>query len=137
MDRGRGRGPLQFLRPAMAITVLVGLLALLVVLVVGIGIALFDLSGYREQRAEWLQMKIMDRLARDPRLGTLGLLPVVDVPVSKESPLRVEIHGQVPSDEIRDVALGAVGDAVSRLHAGVEIEDRLEVVRPAEVPHVA
>lgn len=121
----------------MAIIVLVSLLVLLVVLVVGIGIALFDLSGYREEKGEWLQMKILDRFARDPRLRTLGLLPVVAVPSSKHSPLRVEVHGQVPSDELRDVALGAVGDVASRLHPSVEIDDRLEVVRPAGVPQVA
>jgi len=121
----------------MAIVVLVGLLVLLVVLVVGIGIALFDLSGYREERGEWLQMKILDRFARDPRLRTLGLLPVVDVPSSKRSPLRVEIHGWVPSDELRDVALGAAGDVASRLSPSVEINDRLEVGRPADVPQVA
>jgi len=121
----------------MAIVVLVGLLVLLVVLVVGIGIALFDLSGYREERGEWLQMKILDRFARDPRLRTLGLLPVVDVPSSKRSPLRVEIHGRVPSDEVRDVALGAVGDVASRLSPNIEIDDRLEVGRPADVPQVA
>ena len=128
---------MQFLRPTMAIVVLVGLLVLLVVLVVGIGIALFDLSGYREERGEWLQMKILDRFARDPRLRTLGLLPVVDVPSSKRSPLRVEIHGRVPSDEVRDVALGAVGDVASRLSPNIEIDDRLEVGRPADVPQVA
>ena len=98
----------------MAIVVLVALLVLLLALVVGVGITLFDVTGHREEKADGLQAKILDRLSHDPRLRRLRLLPVVHVPTAPGSPLRVEIIGPVPSG--------------SKLDPRTEVDDRLEVV---------
>jgi hypothetical protein len=112
----------------MAIIVLIALLVLLLALVVGVGITFFDVSGRREDRAEGLQAKILDCLSYDPRLKRLRLLPVVHVPTAPGSPLRVEILGPVPSDELREITLDVVGDAASKMDPRTEVDDRLEVV---------
>src|SRR5262245_2940936 len=112
----------------MAIVVLIALVVLLLALVVGVGITLFDVSGHREDKADGLQAKIRDRLSHDPRLRKLRLLPVVHVPTAPRSPFRVEILGPVPSDELREITLDVVGDAASKLDPRTEIDDRLEVV---------
>ena len=112
----------------MAIVVLFALLVLLLALVVGVGITLFDVTGLREEKADGLQAKILDRLSHDPRLRRLRLLPVVHVSTAPGSPLRVEILGPVPSGELREITLDVVGDAASKLDPRTEVDDRLEVV---------
>ena len=123
----------------IAAAILGGFLVLLVVLVVGIGIVFFDLTGYREQRAEWFQMKILEQFSHDTRLASLGLLPVVQVPPTGHPGFRVEVSGRVPSADVGDVGLEAVQVLGRKLNVAVEIDDRLQVVpeAPAHDPVAA
>jgi hypothetical protein len=74
-------------------------LLLLLVLVVGIGITRFDVSGRCEEQAEWLESKVQDRFARDPDCSC---------PATSDAPVRVQVTGSVPSDELREAALKTV-----------------------------
>lgn len=111
----------------LAMLVVLVFFLLLLVMVVGAGVALFDVSGRREEEAEWLQAKILEGLTRDPALRQLRLVPVVQVSASRRSPVMVELHGEVPTEEHRAEAEAVVSWATRHVRAPISVENRIQV----------
>jgi hypothetical protein len=111
-------------RTALLITL--SFFVLLVLLLVGVGIMFFDLTGRREDDAAWLQHKITNELRRDRGL-TVRVRPVVQAPVGMSSTVTVELSGEVPSDAARSAVLDSVENAALKLGRDIEIEDHLAI----------
>src|SRR5438132_14398272 len=69
---------------------------------------MLDLKRKRDGEAVVVQARISDAVLRDPRLFSLPITPTARVPLWKGSPVTVEVAGQVPSDDLRQVALGVI-----------------------------
>ncbi len=105
---------------------------LFLILVVGVGLAVFDLGGRHEEEAERLQVMISKALDRE--VGHVPVLPIAHVPRSRRSPVIVELTGNVPTAELRDVIVHVVEREIARLQPYYRIDDRLgvdEAVTPA------
>jgi hypothetical protein len=109
-------------RTALLITL--SFFVLLVLLLVGVGIMFFDLTGRREDDAAWLQHKISNELRRDL---TVRVRPVVHAPLGMSSTVTVELSGEVPSDAARSAVLDSVENAALKLGRDIEIEDHLAI----------
>jgi hypothetical protein len=105
--------------------VTVAVIAAVLLLVVGVGIEFFDLSGRREERAEWIQNRMTERL-RDA-LGDAPLTVVGYAPPSSRSALVIELGGMVPTEAVRDTVLRVARREASRLGRDIRVADRLEV----------
>jgi len=115
------------------LVVVLGFFLLLLLLVIGAGLTLFDLAERREEDAEWLQMKIIDGLRRDPVLSNLEVLPVAHVPIAKRATVTIELSGEVPSEAARGAVLAIVRGTARKLRREVDIDDRLAISRRARV----
>jgi hypothetical protein len=92
---------------AVATAVIVAsLVAVLVVL--GALIKMLDLKRKRDTEAVVVQARMSDAVLRDPRLFSLPITPTAHVPLWKGTPVTVEVAGQVPSDDLRDAAIGLI-----------------------------
>jgi hypothetical protein len=78
----------------MGLLVVLGFFLLLMVLVVGAGVMFFDLTGRREDDAEWLQAAISDELRRDASSSSLPVLAVAHTPVGAGVAVTVQLEGQ-------------------------------------------
>jgi hypothetical protein len=83
-----------------ALLVAGGIVILVVALVVGVGIKLFDLSGRREDEAERLQDRMTERLRR--AVGEVPLTVVAHASASAREPVVIEIAGPVATMEARE-----------------------------------
>ena len=108
------------------VAVIVTLLGVLVVL--GAFIKFLDLKRKREGEAVVVQARISDAILRDARLFSLPITPTAHVPLWKGTPVTVEVAGQVPSDDLREVVLRLVQQEASQLAAEVLVESRIGVV---------
>src|SRR5919197_1929403 len=81
----------------MAPTLTVFLLLFGLLVIVGIGVKLYDLKRKREAEAVHLQAQVSDALLRDPALFGLAVTPTAHVPWWSGTPARLEICGRVPS----------------------------------------
>jgi hypothetical protein len=106
--------------------VVASLLALLVVL--GVLIKMLDLKRKRESEAVVVQARISDAVLRDPRLFSLPITPTAHVPLWKGTPVTVDVAGQVPSEDLREAAIGLIEREASQLGPEVRIESRIGVV---------
>jgi len=112
-----------------AVTTTVVVASLLAVLVVlGALIKMLDLKRKRDGEAVVVQARISDAVLRDPRLFSLPITPTAHVPLWKGTPVTVEVAGQVPSDDLRDAALGLIEREASQLGPEVRVESRIGVV---------
>jgi hypothetical protein len=102
--------------------------AFLVALVVAV--KLFDARRRRNDEAVALQSRLADALMTDPSLHAASVSPTVHVPISRGSPVIVEVSGDVPSPEMRDLVLRKVTQEVSDLVHRVQVEDKLLVLPP-------
>ena len=125
------------LEAGVSTLVIVGFVFLLLVLVMGAGVMLFDFAGRREEDAWWLQMKILETLRRDPVLSRCRILPVVTVPASPRAALAIEVSGEVPSELDREAALELVREIANKLRRGGVIDDRLVIAGRTPRPGVA
>jgi len=107
---------------------LILILLSIVVLVLVAGAKAIDLKRKREDEAVRLQAQISDAVLRDPALFSLPITPTAHVPLWKGSPVTVEVAGQVPSDDLREVALRVVEREATHLRPDVRIESRIGVV---------
>src|SRR5206468_1397035 len=94
-------------------TVLVLLVGLLVV--VGIGVKLYDLKRKREAEAVHLQAQVSDALLREQALFGLPITPTVRVPTWKGSPATIDVAGQVPTPEFRETAIRIIRSEAARI----------------------
>jgi hypothetical protein len=106
-------------------TVLVLLVGLLVI--VGVGVKLYDLKRKREAEAVHLQAQVSDALLRDPRLFGMAVTPTGHVPWWSGSPARLDIVGRVPAPQVRDQVLRLIEHEARQVRPDVVIVDRLEV----------
>ena len=110
-------------------TVFVLLVGLLVI--VGIGVKLYDLKRKREAEAVHLQAQVSDALLRDPSLFGLAVTPTAHVPWWSGTPARLEVIGRVPEPEYRDRVLRLVEEEASHVRPDVVMVDRLEIAAAA------
>lgn len=109
----------------MAIVIVIALLTLVVVLVVGAAIWLFDLESRREAEAEDLEERVA--VAVHESVRDAAVRPVAYLPPSTRAPAVVEIHGRVPSHHVRTAVLRAAERALSRIRPDCRLHDRLAV----------
>lgn len=111
---------------AVTTAVVVGsLLAVLVVL--GALIKMLDLKRKRDGEAVVVQARISDAVLRDPRLFSLPITPTAHVPLWKGTPVTVEVAGQVPSADLREVAINLVEREASQLGPEVRVESKIAI----------
>jgi hypothetical protein len=103
-------------------------LVVISVLILTVLVKLWDLKQKREGEVVIVQSQISDALLREPALFNLAITPTAHVPLWKDSPVTVEVAGQVPSDDLREAALRAIEREASRLRSDVRIESRIGVV---------
>ena len=109
-----------------AVIVVAGLLV-----VISLAVKLFDLKRKRESEAVQLQAQLSDALLREPSLAGLPLTPTVHVPMWTGTPATIDVTGQVPRPELKDLALRLVSDEASRIRSDIKIVDRLSIVPTA------
>jgi hypothetical protein len=115
--------------PSGSVTTAVVVASLLAVLVVlGALIKMLDLKRKRDTEAVVVQARISDAVLRDPRLFSLPITPTAHVPLWKGTPVTVEVAGQVPSDDLRDAAIGLIEREAAQLGPEVRVESRIGVV---------
>lgn len=117
----------------MEIIVIAAMLTLVVLL--GIGVKLYDLKRKREEEAVATQAKISDALLMDATLSGLPLTPTAHLPLWSGTPLTLEIAGSVPRTELREIALGVARREMARTRQDFRIEDRIAV--DPVLPHAA
>lgn len=103
----------------MVVAVVVGLL-----IIVGIGVKMFDLRRKRQAEAVQLQAQLSDALLRE---GDLSITPTAHVPLWAGGPVTVEVSGPVPaSPGGREAALQLVEREAARIRPDVRVIDRLQ-----------
>ena len=116
---------------APTLTVFLLLFALLVI--VGIGVKLYDLKRKREAEAVHLQAQVSDALLRDQTLFGLAVTPTAHVPWWSGTPAHIDVCGRVPTAEARERALRIVEQEARSVRSDVDVADRLEVETMARV----
>jgi len=106
---------------ATVIVLLVGLLV-----IVAVGVKLYDLKRKREAEGVHLQAQVSDALLRDPNSYGLAVTPTAHVPWSG-TPARLEVVGRVPTSESRERVLRLVEQEAQHIRPDVVLVDRLEV----------
>jgi hypothetical protein len=106
-------------------TVLVLLVGLLVI--VGVGVKLYDLRRSREAQAVHLQAQVSDALLRDANLFGLAVTPTVHVPWWSGTPAHLEVTGRVPDGYEQQRVLQLVEREARQIRSDVVIEDRLDI----------
>ncbi len=109
-------------------TTVVVLASLLVVLLVLVAlIKMLDLKRKRDSEAVVVQARLADAVLRDPRLFSFPITPTAHIPLWKGRPVTVEVAGQVPSNDLRDAAVGLIEREASQLGPEVRVESRIGV----------
>ena len=108
-----------------AITMFGLILGLLVI--VGIGVKLYDRKRRREADAVHLQAQISDALLREQALFGMPITPTAHVPFFGGSPAVIEVTGHVPSTEAREAAMRLIRAEAARIRPDFTIEDKLAV----------
>jgi hypothetical protein len=99
--------------------VVVGLL-----IIVGIGVKMFDLKRKRDAEAVQLQAQLSDALLRE---GGLSITPTARIPLWAGGPVTVEVSGPAPaSPEGREAALQIVEREAARIRPDVRVIDRIQ-----------
>lgn len=109
---------------------------LILVVLLGLAVKLYDLKRKREEEAVAAQARVSDALLMDATLAGLPLTPTAHLPLWKGSPLVVEIKGAVPRPELREAAVDVAKREMGRSRSDFLIEDHI-AVNPAGVGHAA
>ena len=94
---------------------------------VGIGVKIWDAKRKREAEAVHLQSQLSDALLREADFFGLAITPTVHGSMRKSAPTIIEVTGQAPSESVRNAALRIVSDEASRVRSSFEVVDRIEV----------
>jgi hypothetical protein len=113
---------------ATVLALLVGLLV-----IVGIGVKLYDLKRTRDAQGVHLQAQVSDALLRDPNLFGLAVTPTAHVPWWSGTPVELEVVGHVPDPPARERVLELVDREARQVRPDVVIVDRVQVDAPAGV----
>lgn len=100
---------------------------LILVVMLGVAVKLYDLKRKREEEAVAAQARVSDALLMDSTLAGLPLTPTAHLPLWKGSPLVVEIKGAVPRPELRDAAVDLARREMGRSRSDFRIEDHIAV----------
>jgi len=111
----------------MAPTLTVFLLLFGLLVIVGVGVKMYDLKRKRDAEAVHLQAQVSDALLRDPALFGLAVTPNAHVPWWSGTPARLDVVGRVPTVEAHARALRVIEEEARSLRSDVEIVDRLDV----------
>jgi hypothetical protein len=106
-------------------TVFILLAGLLVI--VGVGVKLYDLKRKREAEGVHLQAQVSDALLRDSSTYGLAVTPTAFVPWWSGTPVRLEVVGRVPAPEVRERVLRLVEQEARQIRSDVVLVDRLEL----------
>jgi hypothetical protein len=87
-----------------------------------------DVKRQRDEEGVQLQAQISDALLRDQTLVSLPVTATVYIPLWRRSPATVEVHGEVPSADLRQAALRVAAQEAARTLATYYIQDRIMVV---------
>jgi hypothetical protein len=98
-------------------------------LIVGIGVKLWDASRKRESDAVHLQSQLSDALLREADFFGLAITPTVHA--SRGAP-RIDVTGRAPSSAVRDAALRIVRNECHRVRPDCEVVDLIEVTPEAQ-----
>ncbi len=109
---------------------------LLVVVLLGVAVKLYDLKRKREDEAVAAQARVSDALLMDATLAGLPLTPTAHLPLWRGTPLVVEITGAVPRPELREAAVDVAKREVGRSRSDFRIENRI-AVDPNALGHAA
>jgi hypothetical protein len=107
------------------------LVLVLGIAVVGLVIVLakaIDLKRQRDEEGIQLQAQISDALLRDQTLVSLPVTATVHIPFWRRSPATVEVHGEVPTADLRQAALRIAAKEAARTLVTYYIQDRIMVV---------
>ena len=118
--------PPQTAMGGMTPTLTVFLLLFGLLVIVGVGVKLYDLKRKRDAEAVHLQAQVSDALLRDPTLFGLAVTPTAHVPWWSGTPARLEVVGRVPSVEAHARAMSVIEHEARAVRPDVEIVDRLE-----------
>jgi hypothetical protein len=100
-------------------------------ILVGIGVKIWDAKRKREAEAVHLQSQMSDALLREQDFFGLAITPTVHAPMRKGAAMTIDVTGQAPSPALRDAALRIVRDEATRMGATVEVNDRIEITPEA------
>jgi hypothetical protein len=98
-----------------------------VVIAIGVCVKLFDLRRRRVEEVAALESRISDVLMTDSALFRLPITASARRGFGASSPVIVDIHGTVPSTELRDWAMALVKREAARSGGPLSIEDRIAV----------
>lgn len=109
-----------------------GTIAMLAVLaglivIVAIGVKLYDLKRKREADAVHLQAQLSDALLREPSLYGSPVTPTVSVPMWAGTPAVIDVTGDVPSQEVREASLRIIRSEASRVRSDFTIVDKMNI----------
>jgi hypothetical protein len=102
-----------------------------VLAIVIVAARLHDLRNRRETEALALQSRLSDALLTDRAFQGTTVTATVHAPLRQSAPLRVEVSGQVPSQDLRAMVLRRIQREAAQAGRAVEIEDRVMVLVPA------
>jgi hypothetical protein len=108
-------------------TLTVFLLLAALLIIVGIGVKLYDLKRKRESEAVHLQAQVSDALLRDPTLFGLAVTPTAHVPLWSGTPARLEVTGRVPTPDARERALRIIEQEARAIRPDVTVENAIDV----------
>ena len=120
--------------PGGVIAIVVMVVALLVV--IGVGVKLYDLKRKREDDVMSLQSRISEALLLDPSLAGLPITAFASGPLWRRSQVVIAVRGSVPTPELRAAVMRLVEQELSSREPGARAEDRM-VVDPLMGKHVA
>jgi hypothetical protein len=87
-----------------------------------------DMKRQREEEAVHLQTQISDALLRNRMLAVLPVVVTVHIPIWRRAPATVEMHGQVPTDELRQAVMRVAAQEAARLVANYDLQDRMAII---------
>jgi hypothetical protein len=112
------------------------LFAVVVAAIIGAA-RLHDRRQAREAEALALQARLSDVLLADSMLAGFPITVTIHIPLLRRSPPIAEVHGQVPSPELRQTTLRVIERELSRRRPDIRIEDRMMVLPPIRAARVA
>ena len=99
----------------------------MLLLIVGIAVKLYDLKGKHDQDGAALQARISDALMIDPMLSPFPLTATAHIPMWSGKPVMVEVMGTVPGAGLRQAAVDLVLREALRSGRTCRLVDRISV----------
>jgi hypothetical protein len=100
---------------------------ILFLLIVGVGVKIYDLRQKRDHEAAAIQVSLSDALMDEPTLSRFPLTPRVRIPLWRGRPVMVEVAGSVPEHGLRQAAVDLVLRGALRMGKGCRVENRISV----------